>query len=146
MSTFQFKSLVKKRARQFELARLLDMKETKAKSKMKNLTYSDLKMQDYLLLNTINISQAKALFKFRLRMAPFGENFRGGQKTILCPLCDGHPDGQSESFQCVQLKKVVEVKGNYNQIFSQFIPLELVKTVHNICTFRDELRKISEDK
>ena len=95
LSTFQFKSLVKKRARQFELARLLDMKETKAKSKMKNLTYSDLKMQDYLLLNTINISQAKALFKFRLRMAPFGENFRGGQKTNLCPLCDGHPDGQS---------------------------------------------------
>ena len=57
------------------------------------------------------------------------------------------PDGQSESFQCTQLKKkVIDVKGDYNQIFSQFIPYDLVKTIHNIYTFREELRKMSEDK
>ena len=94
----------------------------------------------------MSISEAKALFKFRLRMAPFGENFRGGQKTITCPLCHSHPDGQSESFQCTQLKKLIDVNGDYNQIFSQFIPYDLVKTIHNIYTFREELRKISEDK
>ena len=125
LSTFQFKSLVKKRARKFELRRLLEIKEVKSKSKMKNLNYSDLKLQDYLLLKTNNISEAKALFKFRLRMAPFGENFRGGQKTIPCPLCNSHPDGQSESFQCIQLKKVINVKGDYNHKFSQFIPYDL---------------------
>ena len=127
---------MKKRAKKFELASLLELKGKKAKSKMKNLTYSQLQIQDYLLLKTINISEAKALFKFRLRMAPFGENFRGGQKTILCPLCEAHPDGQRESFDCIQLKEVINVKGDYNKIFSQVIP-------HDIYTFREELRKMS---
>ena len=53
------------------------------------------------------------------------------------------PDGQSESFQCTQLKKVINVKGDYSKIFSQVIPHELVKTIYNIYTFREELRKIS---
>lgn len=46
---------------------------------MKNLLYTSFKMQDYLQLKNMNPSQAKAMFKFRVRMAPFGENFRGGQ-------------------------------------------------------------------
>ena len=142
MSTFQFKSLVKKRVKQYELTKLLELKEEKANSKMRNLTYSELKIQDYLLLKTINISEAKSLFKFRLRMAPFGENFRGGQKTIICPLCKNHPDGQSDSFGCTQLKKVIHINGNYNQIFYKDIPKELATTVNNIYTFREELRKM----
>ena len=91
----------------------------------------------------MSISEAKAFFKFRSRMAPFGENFRGGQKTVLCPLCKAHPDGQPESFDCIQLKKIISVKGDYKQIFSQVIPHELVTTIHNIYSFREELRKIS---
>ena len=142
MTTFRFKSLVKKRAKLFELSKLLELKELRANSKMKNLTYTELKIQDYLLLKTMNISEAKSLFKFRLRMAPFGENFRGGQKTVLCPLCKLHPDSQSESFGCSELKKVVEVTGNYNAIFTHNIPGKLVKTIHKIYNFREELRKL----
>ena len=110
---------------------------------MKNLTYNELRMQDYLLLNTMNSSEAKSLFKFRLRMAPFGENFRGGQKSVYCPLCKQHPDGQSESFQCSELRKVVDICGEYKQIFCRKIPKELVKTIHSIYSFREELRKLS---
>ena len=66
-----------------------------SKSKMTNLTYTELKMQDYLSLKKMNTSEAKSLFKFRLRMARFVENFRGSQKVIICPLCNVHPDGQS---------------------------------------------------
>ena len=75
-------------------------------------------------------------------MAPFGENFRGGQKTVLCPLCKLHPDSQSESFGCSELKKVVEVTGNYDEIFTHNIPRILVKTIHRIYNFREELRKL----
>ena len=110
---------------------------------MKILTYTELKMQEYLLLKKMNTSEAKSLFKFRLRMAPFGENFRGGQKEIICPLCNVHPDGQSESFGCIELKKVIDIKGEYLKIFGQNIPEELVKTIHNIYNFREELRKLS---
>ena len=61
MSTFQFKSLVKKRVKQYELAKLLELKEEKANSKMRNLTYLELKIQDYLLLKAINIKQSHCL-------------------------------------------------------------------------------------
>ena len=54
-----------------------------------------------------------------------------------------HPDGQSESFGCTELKKVMNIKGEYLKIFSQNIPEELVKTIHNIYNFREELRKLS---
>ena len=120
MSAYQFKTLVKKRAKQYEFQKLLELKMSK--SKMKNLTYTEWKMQDYLSLKKMNTSEAKSLFKFQLRMAPFGENFRGGQKVIICPLCNDHPDGQSESFGCRELKKVMDIKGEYLRIFDQNIP------------------------
>ena len=142
MSKNAFKKLVKKHAKDYEFHRFLDIKGTKAKSKMKNLIYTEFKIQDYLLLKNMNASQAKAMFKFRVRMAPFGENFRGGQATVICPLCQGHPDGQAESFSCPEIQKVIDVKGNYNEIFGWTFSFELVKTVQSIYLFRDEYRKL----
>ena len=53
------------------------------KSKTINLRYSDLKMQDYLLLNNMNKKEEIILFKFRTKMAPFSENFKAGGKLQL---------------------------------------------------------------
>ena len=61
---------------------------------------------------------------------------------VICPLCKGHPDGQSESFECVQIKKVIDVQGSYMQIFGQNFSRELVKTVQSIYNFREEYRKL----
>ena len=49
---------------------------------------------------------------------------------------------QSESFLCTEMRKLVEVKGEYNLIFTQNIPSELVKTAHSIYNLREELRKL----
>ena len=65
----------------------------------------------------MNTSQAKALFKFRVRMAPFGENFRGGNDKVLCPLCGLHVDSQEESFSCPKMKQIINIKGKYKQVF-----------------------------
>ena len=92
MSKYSFKKLVMKKAREFEFDRFLNIKASK--SKMSNLSYTCLEIQDYLLLKSMNTSQAKALFKFRLRMAPFGDIFRGGSNKVLFPLCGLHPDVQ----------------------------------------------------
>ena len=121
----------------------MEIKETKCKSKMKNLVYTSLKIQDYLLLKNMNPSQAKALFKFRVRMAPFGENFRGGQQVVVCPLCKLHPDGQAESFTCGKMKQIINIKGNYQQIFGWKFTPELIKTVQCIYEFREEYRKLN---
>ena len=65
---------------------------------MKKLKYVDFQMQEYLELKDMNASQAKALYKFRVRMAPFGENYKVCAQSVTCPLCQSHPDGQEESF------------------------------------------------
>ena len=135
--------LIKKKAREFEFNRLLNLKLTRAISKMKNVNYSEFKMQEYLELKTMTASQAKAWFKFRVRMAPFGENFRGGENTVPCPLCKSHPDGQAESFHCTDMKKLVNIRGQYQDIFSDKVSSELIQTVYSIFNFREEYRKMN---
>ena len=76
-------------------------------------------------------------------MAPFGENFRGGQARVICPLCHSHPDGQEESFRCTAVNKVMEVKGKYMQIFGQKFSGDLVKTIQIIYNYREEYRILS---
>ena len=51
-----FQNLVKKKAREFEFTRLLKLKNTKAKSKMKDIHYAELRMQKYLERKEIGLS------------------------------------------------------------------------------------------
>ena len=129
MSRYSYKKLVIKRAREFESNIFLEIKATK--SKMKNLIYPSLELQDYLLLKDMNASQSKALFKFCLRMPPYGENFKGGSEKVLCPLCGNHPDDQEESFKCEKMKQMINIQGNYNHVFGW-----------SIYEFREEYRKL----
>ena len=140
MSKHVFKNLVKKHAKNYEFQRLLKYKETK--SKLKNLQYTEFKLQDYLLLKNMNTCQAKALFKFRVRMAPFGQNFRGGQEIVICPFCKNHPDGQEESWSCTKMKSVLNIQGDYKEIFGRMFSKEVIASVQNLYTFREEFRKL----
>ena len=108
------------------------------KSKTRNLMYTHLEMQHYLHLEKMSKNEAIILFKFRTRMAPFGENFKAGQLSTNCPLCFTHIDSQEESFNCVALKKLVMIRGRYCEIFSNQVSQELVKTLYNIYSFRKE--------
>ena len=140
MSKNIFKNLVKKHAKSFEFLRLLEIKDSK--SKMKNLFYPEFKLQDYLLLKKMTISQAKALFKFRVRMAPFGQNFKGGQSMIICPFCRNHVDGQEESWGCKSINRILDIQGDYKEIFGQTFSEKIVKSVENLYIFTEEFRKL----
>ena len=100
-----FKKMVKENVRKFEFSRLMSEKSTK--SKLTNLRYSELKMQEYLELKSMSKVQAIVLFKFRVRMSPFGENYKAGHQTTVCPFCSLHLDSQEESFTCVKLKQMI---------------------------------------
>ena len=95
-------------------------------------------MQEYLELKTMTKNEAIILFKFRTRMAPFGENFRKGKSSTSCPLCLSHVDAQEKSFSCPTLKRLISIKGNYEDIFSNNIPYELIRTLYDIYTYRKE--------
>ena len=64
------------------------------KGKMRNLFYTELKIQEYLKDNRITTSQARAVFRYKTRMANFSEKFKGVAKTKPCPMCKDALDTQ----------------------------------------------------
>ena len=72
-------------------------------------------------------------------MARFGENFRSGRGSVICPVCRSHNDSQDNSFTCKVITNKITIKGNYKDIFlstGQELP-ELVETLTQI----EQLRK-----
>ena len=133
-SAQSFKKLVKSKVEQFSFNIL--KKKQNTHSKMKNLNYDKLEMQDYLSCKHINISEKKTIFRYRTRMENFGENFRGGKTTAPCPLCHLHTDQQDISFQCTEIKKYIDVKGNISDIYKDTIDYEAMRTAIEISKYR----------
>ena len=80
-------------------------------------------------------------------MCQFGENFKAGQITTICPVCSNHEDSQEKSFECVKLKEIINVRGNYYQeIFGKQFPSELIKTLCNVQFYREERKKLTNEK
>ena len=132
-----FKKLVKVKAFEYEFSRL--MKAKNGHSKMDNLSYSKLEMQKYLRLENLYASGARTLFRYRTRMANFGENFREGSAAVNCPLCGLHLDNQEMAFyNCPVIKANVKIRGQYEDIFKKNVSTELVNTLDNISKFREE--------
>ena len=74
-------------------------------------------------------------------MAPFGENYREGQDQVICPLCHAHLDNQPMALQCNQLKKEMEVKCRYEDIFKDDISVETAKNLFTLTEKRIKLEK-----
>ena len=137
ISEWSFKNLVRKKANEYEFNELMKKKQTH--SKLKDLQYTKLEMQEYLKLENLNTTEALTLFRYRVRMAKYGENFRGNNKEILCPLCNTHLDNQKMCFEsCSVLKKHIEIFGSYDQIFDPYVPNEVAQTLIKMDKFREE--------
>ena len=90
---------------------------------MKDLTYSELKMQDYLVSNELTRSEKQLLFKIRTRMINTPDNM--GQNT-LCKICHISRDEMSHVLNCVVLQLAcqdgsvtVEISDAYGDIGKQ---------------------------
>ena len=101
---------------------------------MKNLSYDDLKPQDYL--KNFDVKEAKNIFKFRVKMAKFGGNYKGQGPPELCPLCGSHEDNQEKSFQCPKVLDKIKITEDYFNIFETKISLNLSKTITAIVELR----------
>ena len=134
-SVNSFKNLIKKKAKEYEYRCLMRMKTEKSKVKMKNLEYEKLQLQPYL--NELDSNLASCVLRFRLRMAPFSENFKGQGPLKLCPLCGSHLDTQAMSFQCSEIRKKVRISIKYETIFKPEVPLETAKTLQEILKIRE---------
>ena len=93
----------------------------------------------------MNSKEAQMLFKYRTRMANFGENFRGNKNLITCPLCHTHLDNQKMSYEnCPVLQKNISIPGKYNQIFNTLVPSEVVQTLTKIDEFCENFMSQNE--
>ena len=81
---------------------------------------------------------AIAIFKFRTRMSPFNDNFKGQGPQKLCPLCENIADSQIHSFECSEIISHIEINGRYEDIFKQKIHKDLLKTLKKILEYRSK--------
>ena len=134
-----FKRLVKIKTKGYALKYLLT-KEQKH-TKLDNLMYTDLKLQPYLKSEQIPVQEATNLFRYRVTVAKFRENFKEmyKNKTKVCPFCTINLDTQSNSLQCDQMIRKVGMEGKYEVIFKQKIPADISRTLFNISQLRKDL-------
>ena len=108
-------------------------------SKLDSLVYSKLKLQNYLKTDGIPVHEAKNLFKFRVRVARFKENFGDTYEDKCCPVCKVHLDTQAHSVQCEKVKQEIKIDGNYTDIFKENVPSNISKTLLRISKLREDL-------
>ena len=131
-SKLAFHKMVKAQARELTLA------TNKREGKMKNLYYSELEMQEYLVDKNMTTSQAKAVFKFKTRMANFSDNFKAGGLTKTCPMCHEAPDTQQHSLTCKIIKENIKVEIRYEEICYSNVSAETARTLESILNFRSD--------
>ena len=134
-SKFTFKNLVKKQIREWAFQGLLLKKQ--GHSKMMNLEYTTLEMQNYLKDHDITVTQAKMIFKYRTRMENFSDNFRGGKPTKPCPVCKECEDTQIHSFKCRILEENIKIEGRLLDIFKPKVEQKVAKTIEKIVKIRE---------
>ena len=105
-------------------------------SKMKDLRYTEIKMQSYLKSPNLKINQKRSLFKWRTRMERFGENYRGGGESVMCPLCGIHVDSQNMSIQCPEISQEFPVKEDISDDYK--LSLDTIDTIMRIIHTRQK--------
>ena len=133
ISVYSFKTLVKKKAKELAFYKFMSKKTTM--SKLSNLFYTDLEIQSYLKSDIFSVPEARMIFSFRTRMAPFRNNFKNLKETT-CPLCSSHIDDQNSMNDCPVLVKHFESL-DIEAIYSTHIPKNLVTNIIKIVKFRN---------
>ena len=134
----KFKSLIKEKSFQYAFNKFNKMKQSH--SKMKQLFYKELKIQDYLLSPSISNETTKILFRWRIHMEKFDNNFRGGRNEVICSLCNLHCDSQEMAFSCKIIQAEVNIQGNYADLFQNVsLHPKLISTILKISETRSRL-------
>ena len=131
-----FKRIVKVKAQEYAL-KILTAKQ-QGHSKMDELSYSELKPQKYLTMENASIEHVRNIFRHRVRMSKFGENYRGNSDHVMCPLCGKHFDSQTLSFQCEFYRGKIDIKCNMTDIYSDNVTLDTAKTITKMMKLREE--------
>ena len=139
-----FKRLVKVKSREFALNQLTHMQ--RSHSKMDEHYYQEIAPQKYISLKGARIEHIRNIFRFRTKMARFGENYKSNndQTQAPCPLCFNHLDSQSLSFQCEFFKDKLRISCNMNDLNKDDISLDTAITITKMMELRE--KQLEENK
>ena len=143
-SKYTFKKEVKERAKELSMSILMKKKE--GHIKMENVEYGNLKIQSYFSLEGITVREVQDTFRFRIRMARLGENFRGQGGIVWCPLCNKHLDIRATMFECQVLGDKVDLKCNDKNIYSENVNIHEARAVSKILNTRNKMVEAQETK
>ena len=124
-SKYSFKCLVKK-AMQTKAFEWLEIEKDKL-SKVKNVNFSKLQIQDYLLPNSLEMKQQKLLFQLRTSMVELKSNFKRKHNDNLCPICHKDGDDQPHLLQCSELINGMNLLSEKEIILHEDIFSEIVE-------------------
>ena len=134
------KNLIKAKARKHAFKFLGDSKGKY--SKLSNIQYEELKIQDYLLNPKFSSDEKRIITLLRTRMAKFGENYKAGKTLTICPLCNSHVDSQTMLLKCPKIIAETEKKFGVNhqnyidELYSEDISETTVKIIKNAMEYR----------
>ena len=132
-----FKRMVKSKSREYAFKELmLSIAKRDGHSKLKNIKYTKLKMQDYLKDGENRLEDTLNIFKYRTHMADFGENFKAGADVVICPLCMDHEDSQLQSFECQWIRNSIEVAGSMDEVYNGKPSRQTIETINEITKMR----------
>ena len=132
----RYKRIVKAKIEELSLT-YLKLSQQKH-SKMAQLHYSDLKLCHYFTDSKLTIAQKQLMFRCRVRMEKFGENFRGDESQLICRLCREHADNLEMAFQCQEIRKKLNVVGNPQDIYTEHGYNETIHTISEIMKIREQ--------
>ena len=87
-------------------------------------------------MKNANIEQIRTIFRFRIRMANFGDNYKNKSSQTMCPLCHSHFDSQILSFQCPFYKDKLVITCNMDDVDTENVTLETAKTLTEMIRLR----------
>ena len=136
-SKSSFKGLVKKKAKEFAFEYLSKLKDQH--SKMNNLFYTKLGVQEYLKSKEISVKAAKNLFKWRTRSACFKSNYKNNYSNLLCPFGHNVEDPQEHSLSCFEERNGFKIIFQYTDLFKSNISSDVAQTLLKISKSREDV-------
>ena len=104
---------------------------------MQNLEYEELKIQNYFNQKELSLIEIQNVFRFRTRMIRVGDNYRGLGDSLLCPLCEIHPDNQTHLFHCNKLKEKISIDGDPTNLYSSEVSTSIAKLLTRLLKERE---------
>ena len=74
-------------------------------------------------------------------MTPLGENYRGDQGHLVCPLCSKHLDNQPGLLQCEEIRKEIDIDVKMEDVMGERVSQKTAKKITEILELREKLMK-----